>query len=275
MNHPASLRRRRSRCRVVQRLAFAGHSSPDPGTNVDLMADYLSLFPGRNAAARFHERAARGVRQRMRQDGTADYYTFSLNSTVPGLNQFVRGFRQACERATVRLFPNFSKSHPERHDPQSSIAVIVLPAVSASGRLHFHGWVRIPRTAPQTPGRLWIHEQGHLRVVDAPEAIVTFVDALVAAPDAPFCPGQRYYTSLWVANRDGRAASTGTEGFGLKYLMKTGDYEVRQWADVEFVPTHVLGPVVEEGQARRHERARELRERRRAGHRLLDSGKAA
>ena len=93
-------------------------------------------------------------------------------------------------------------------------------------------------------------------------------------PRRPVLSRQWYSTSLWIANRDDRAASTRTEGFGLKYLLKTADYELRQWADIEFVPTRVLGPVMETGQARRHERATELREQRRA-RQHLDVGEAA
>lgn len=274
MSYPASFRRRRGRCRLIQRSDFAGHASPDLGTNVEHLAHYLSQFAGPNTAARFNRAAAQAVRQCMRQDDTADYYTFSLNTTVPGTNQLVRAFRQACERATVRLFPTFSKSHPERHHPQSSIAVIVLPAVSASGRVHYHGWIRIPRNAPQALQRLWIQERGRSLAIESPEALAAFARALTADVHALFHPTRWYSTSLWIANRDGRAASTGTEGFGLNYLLKTADYELRQWADVEFVPTRVLGPVMETGQARRHERATELREQRRA-RQHLDVGEAA
>jgi hypothetical protein len=50
----------------------------------------------------------------------------------------------------------------------------------------------------------------------------------------------------------------------LTYLLKTADSELRQWSDVDFVPTRVLSIVVEEGRAARAERARQLREQRRA-----------
>jgi hypothetical protein len=88
----------------------------------------------------------------------------------------------------------------------------------------------------------------------APEAFAAFARALTADP---------VFVEAAVS-----------EGFGLKYLLKTADYELRQWADVEFVPSRVLGPVMETGQARRHERATDLREQRRA-RQHLDVGEAA
>jgi len=260
-------RRRRGRCHIVQRIKFAGHASPDLGTNVQQIAEYLSNFAGPNSAKRHHWNKAYWVRRYIRRDDTADYYCFDLNTTVglPGTTLIVPGFRQACERATVRLNPSFSKSHPERHDPQSSVGVILLPAVSASGRLHPHGWIRIPRSASQALRPVCIQVKGVDRVIQAPEALATFVHLLVDYIGAPFRP-QRWgqTTSLWIANRDGRAASTRIDGLMLSYLLKTADNELRKWDDLEFIPHKMFVRMEDQIQARRDDRALHVRAQRRA-----------
>jgi hypothetical protein len=70
-------------------------------------------------------------------------------------------------------------------------------------------------------------------------------------------------TSLWIANGDGRASSTRTAGFGLEYLLKTADHELRMWRDTEFIPKLVFVGVESEVRSRRDGRARQLREQRR------------
>lgn len=176
---------------------------------------------------------------------------------------FVPDFRQACERSTVRLFPGFSRRHPKRHDAQSSVGVIVLPAVSASGRLHFHGWIRIPHQASQTPQRLTVSEDGRPLAIVAPEALVVVARALVSDKDAPFGPWWGHSTSLWIANRDGHASSTRISGCGFSYLRKKADHELRMWSKVEYIPELVFTRVEEVSRTRRNDRVHQLREQRR------------
>ncbi len=232
-----------------ERPGFAGQFSPDQGTNVNHVAQYLSNFAGPNAAALNHRAVADWVRESVEHDRAADYYSFALNTTLPGSAKFIPAFRQASQTATVRLFPSFSRSHPERHDAMSSVGVIVIPAVSASGRLHFHGWIRMPCSASQTPKRLGIFENGVRIAIQAPEGLVTLVDTLVYDNDAPFNARSAGFTSLWIAHRDGQAVSTRTNGFGFKYLLKTADGELRMWSEAEFIPKMVFARVAEKTQA--------------------------
>jgi hypothetical protein len=216
----------------------AGFRSPDAGTNVDRIHRTLESFAGPNSLKNYYRSWARWIREFIEQDDNADYFAFSLNSRLLTIATCVRAIRNACEASTIQLFPTLSRRHPERHPASLSVAVILLPAVSASGRQHLHGWIRIPKAAPHTPTPVPIRVKGVLTHVVAPEALATFVKTLVYDVNAPFRTTPWCSTSFWLDHIDGQVRST-TEG-AFRYLLRTADRELRQWNEIEFVPTLVF-----------------------------------
>jgi hypothetical protein len=225
----------------------SGQSSPSSGTHVREIAEYLTQFDSRHAAAEYSRGYADWLQKLMVTDTVADYYPFALNSTLPiatnrNERQFLAALCKACERATVTLFPTFSRSHPERHDPSSSVLIIVIPAISASGAVHYHGWIRIPNAASQVLQPVAIHTNGRRHHIDAPEALGVVVRALMDDTDAPFRPHQKYVTSLWVQHLEGLAVPSGRwfPAYELAYLRNTADGELRLWTECSWVPDLVF-----------------------------------
>lgn len=249
----------------------AGGLSPNDGCNGFKIAEYVRLLGGVNNAAEYGRNFASFVRRLIRLDTTADYYAFVLNTTLPiaknrekNPHAFIAALRRACERTTVHLFPIFSKSHPERHDPNCSVGVIFVPSISASGAVHYHGWIRVPHAASQVLQAVAIHTDGVRHHIDAPEALAAFVKRLVEDTGAPFAPDGKCSTSLWLSHRDGLAVPTGRgfRPFDFKYLQKTADGELRQWAESDFVPALVFKSRTKSIAADRARRANRLRQER-------------
>lgn len=190
------------------------------------------------------------IREVQDRDRHARYFPFSLSSSVPMAafdtpscqRQRRTVFRNACQRATVSTFPTFSKSHPERNDPRQSVAVIVLPAISATGTLHYHGWFRIPVDAPGSYEPIQIEQNNRPIIITAPVALAAVSRHLVTGTDAPFRNG-KYHTSFWLAN-DGTTARD--DSFYPKtdkpfaYLVQRKDGERRLWDQIEFLPPLVF-----------------------------------
>lgn len=244
--------------------APAGQYAADAGTNVEQFKNYIELFSGPNAAKIYGRHFARWIRRLCQCDEHADYFPFALNTTLPIAKSpespvFIRAIRQVCEQTTLKLFPTLSRKHPERHPARLSIAVVVLPSVSASGRLHYHGWIRIPRAASQEPASILIRQDGNLTSINCSEALAAFVNALVYDVDAPFRTSGRHFTSFWVQHKNGDAQPAGpNSNEAFRYLRKSADKEIREWTRTEFIPTLVLRKVLNSIQQDRMIRAREI-----------------
>lgn len=247
----------------------AGRYAADAGTNVDHFKRHVELFAGRNAAKIYDKHFARWIRRLCQHDQNADYFPFALNTTLPIAKSpespmFIRAIRQVCEQTTLKLFPTLSRNHPERHPTCQSIAVVVLPAVSASGRLHYHGWIRVPKAASQKRASILIRQDGNPSSIIGSEGLAEFVKALVYDADAPFRTSGRHFTSFWIQHKDGHAQPTSAnDSTGeFPYLRKTADGEMRQWTWTEFIPTLVLARVLKSIRQQRQMRAQQIKQTR-------------
>lgn len=221
----------------------AGSQTSDPGTNEKDFIKYGSFFAGRNMKAGYDQTFAAWTHELRINDLGGLYYNFVLRTTAATAawthKAIYKHFRRICEKSTVRAFPHFSKSHPQRHPADQSFGVIVVPANSASGVLHDHGWIRIPRAADLSPRNVWIHDHNQRKQISAPKALADFVNEVLYGDRSPF---SGFGTSLWIHHVNGRAQCD-TEhdpGPGFSYLLKTADGEIRQWANAEHVPNLVF-----------------------------------
>ena len=156
----------------------------------------------------------------MIRDATGTYIPFVLNGMVEAETatasdaaaQRRRRLTDVCESATLALNPTFSKSHPRRHVSADSVGVIVLPATTAAGTQHLHGFLRLPRSHP------------HARSVVAAALMSTFQTR-----------------NLWMND----VSELEQDGASLDYLAKTWKTETRHWEDLEFVPAHVFARLTE------------------------------
>ena len=161
------------------------------------------------------------IEARMFKDTTGIYIPFVLNGLVEArsvtdsdaIAQRRRMITNVCESATLALNPLFSKAHPTRHKAADSVGMIVLPATTASGSQHLHGFLRLPRAHP------------HARQVVAACLMSTFQTR-----------------NLWMSD----LTELQQDGASLEYLAKTWKQEHRDWDSLEFVPSHVFVRLSEE-----------------------------
>ena len=161
------------------------------------------------------------IESRMFKDTTGTYTPFVLNGLVENRAvtaddasaQRRRMITNVCESATLALNPKFSKSHPTRHRAANSVGMIVLPATTAAGTQHLHGFLRLPRAHP------------HARQI-------------VAA-----CLMSNFQTrNLWMSD----LTELQQDGASLDYLAKTWKQEHRDWDSLEFVPSYLFVRLSEE-----------------------------
>ena len=161
----------------------------------------------------------RFLEARMFKDMSGTYVPFALNGMVEEraatdtAAERRRRLTDVCESATLALNPSFSKSHPTRHRAADSVGIIVLPATTAAGTQHLHGFLRLPRSHP------------HARQVVAAALMSTFQTR-----------------NLWMND----VSELEQDGASLDYLAKTWKTETRHWEDLEFVPAHVFARLTEE-----------------------------
>lgn len=163
----------------------------------------------------------RFLEARMIRDATGIYIPFVLNGLVEAAAatasdtaaQRRRRLTDVCESATLAMNPSFSKSHPTRHRAADSVGIIVLPATTAAGTQHLHGFLRLPRSHP------------HARQVVAAALMTAFQTR-----------------NLWMND----VSELQQDCASLDYLAKTWKTETRHWEDLEFVPAHVFARLTEE-----------------------------
>ena len=161
----------------------------------------------------------RFLEARMFKDLSGTYVPFALNGMVEEraatdtAAERRRMLTNVCESATLAMNPSFSKSHPTRHRAADSVGIIVLPATTAAGTQHLHGFLRLPRSHP------------HARSVVAACLMSTFQTR-----------------NLWMSD----LTELQQDGASLDYLAKTWKTETRHWEDLEFVPAHVFARLTEE-----------------------------
>ena len=157
----------------------------------------------------------RFLESKMLMDITGTYIPFVLNGMVEAETATAsdtaaerrRRLTDVCESATLAMNPSFSKSHPRRHVSADSVGIIVLPATTAAGTQHLHGFLRLPRSHP------------HARSVVAACLMSTFQTR-----------------NLWMSD----LTELQQDGASLDYLAKTWKTETRHWEDLNFVPSHVF-----------------------------------
>ena len=161
----------------------------------------------------------RFLEARMFKDLSGTYVPFALNGMVEEraatdtAAERRRMLTNVCEIATLALNPTFSKSHPTRHRASSSCGVIVLPATTAAGSPHLHGFLRLPKSHP------------HARQVVAAALMSTFQTR-----------------NLWMND----VSELQQDGSSLDYLAKTWKQEHRDWDSLEFVPAYLFVRLSEE-----------------------------
>ena len=157
----------------------------------------------------------RFLETKMLMDVTGTFIPFVLNGMVEAdtatasdtAAQRRRMLTNVCESATLALNPTFSKSHPTRHRTADSVGMIVLPATTAAGTQHLHGFLRLPRSHP------------HARSVVAACLMSTLQTR-----------------NLWMND----VSELAQDGASLDYLSTTWKQEHRDWDSLEFVPAHVF-----------------------------------
>ena len=162
------------------------------------------------------------IEARMFKDTTTGIYIpFVLNGLVEeravtaddAAAQRRRMITNVCESSTLALNPTFSKSHPTRHRAANSVGMIVLPATTAAGTQHLHGFLRLPKAHP------------HARQVVAACLMSTFQTR-----------------NLWMND----VSELAQDSASLKYLSKTWKAETRHWDALEFVPSYLFVRLSEE-----------------------------
>jgi hypothetical protein len=226
---------------VPSNMTPAGTQTPEPGTNFQAVREYQSLFTGPNGLTQYHDAYSAWTRRLRINDRGGLYFHFALRTSAGfaawthNSATLFRAFRQACEQVTLQAFPHFSKSHPQRHPADQSFGMIVVPAISASGMIHDHGWIRVPVTADVRPCDFDIDENNRPLTISGPTALGQFVSEILFSPHSPY---RGRGTSLWIHHVD-RQAQCDTQSDpdpGLTYLRKVADGELRQWANAEHVP---------------------------------------
>ena len=161
------------------------------------------------------------IEARMFKDATGTYTPFVLNDLVEeraatdsdAAARRRRMITNVCESSTLAMNPLFSKAHPTRHKAADSVGMIVLPATTAAGTQHLHGFLRLPRAHP------------HARQVVAACLMSTFQTR-----------------NLWMND----VSELKQDGASLDYLAKTWKQEHRDWDSLEFVPSYLFVRLSEE-----------------------------
>ncbi len=220
----------------------------DPGNSTSRAQPYLHLFTTSADRHQQHHHISRWFRDIRLQDTQAHYFRFALNTSLPRARQLVQShalyqpFRAACEQATCDLASGRHRRHPDRHPPERTVGAIVVPAYNASGRVHFHGWIRIPTIAIADTCEIPIDEHGQGLPIVGPVALSHWVHHLIGHQDAPFHASWPYLTSLWIHHEHQHAVpdDAHTPDAAETYLEQSRDGELRMLADAELVPTRLF-----------------------------------
>ena len=217
---PLTARARTSRLRALASLSATQSEQRTAAANARHRDDITT------AATRQNQRDVvagwkRFLEARMIRDATGIYIPFVLNGLVEAAAatasdtaaQRRRRLTDVCESATLAMNPSFSKSHPTRHRAADSVGIIVLPATTAAGTQHLHGFLRLPRSHP------------HARQVVAAALMTAFQTR-----------------NLWMND----VSELQQDCASLDYLGKTWKQEHRDWDSLEFVPAHVFARLTEE-----------------------------
>ena len=203
------LRATASRSQSVKRTAEANARYRDDIASATTRQDQRDVVAGWK----------RFLETKMLMDATGTYIPFVLNGMVEEraatdtAAERRRRLTDVCESATLAMNPSFSKSHPTRHRAADSVGIIVLPATTAAGTQHLHGFLRLPRSHP------------HARQVVAAALMTAFQTR-----------------NLWMND----VSELQQDCASLDYLAKTWKTETRHWEDLEFVPAHVFARLTEE-----------------------------
>jgi hypothetical protein len=224
------------------------------GTNAGAFQRYAEGFLGPNSRRRYASLMAGWVATIIRSDHAGVYFPFAL--TYTGLlspSGGITRFFHACVDASRNIFPELSRSNSRRHHSDKSVGVIVIPCVSASGLIHWHGFIRIPALAMKgTPDAVSfvIQDDTVHTLISGPHALRTFAATL----RDQFHPHPGVSTSLWIENQtpsDGRRQEAADHiryphvcHRSLAYLQNTADGEVRDWTGTAFLPHAVFRRVV-------------------------------
>jgi hypothetical protein len=130
-----------------------------------------------------------------------------------------------CEDATRHLNPTFSKSHPERHDPNRSFGMVVVPANSTHA--HLHGFIRVPHADRPFVSETIIQDQQPL-TVRMPDHLQWFVRHLRS---------QMASTNLWLAHDDHVVLPDAHQHFAHLRYLTSPTFEQRHWDQLEWLPS--------------------------------------
>ena len=221
-----------------------------PGSNRQFRRQYNQQFRNFTARDQIAAEMAKWLDDIIAADTAGVYVPIVLTFSTPlSLVEVRRRFFHAAVDTSRTVFPELSRSNSDRHPVEKSVGVILLPAMSADGLMHYHGFVRLPvlalpPDAPPVP--ITIHESSALKIIEGPRALLVFVKRLRHY----FHPHRGRSTSIWLGNhapRDGARAeaadhrrypqiATGQ----LSYLQNAPDGEVRQWTDADCTPKAVF-----------------------------------
>ena len=243
-----------SRQKASVRMRDLNLDSPNdkilPGTNRQFRRQYNQQFRSFTERDQTAAGMAKGLELVITADTAGAYISFVLTFSTPlSLVEVRRRFTHACWDTSRKLFPELSHSNSDRHPAEKSVGVILLPAMSADGLWHYHGFVRLPLLAlpPDAPPvAITIHESSALKIIEGPTALLAFVKRLRRY----FHPHRGRSTSLWVGNhapRDGARAEAADHrrypqivAGALTYLQNFADGEVRALIDTDFLPKAVF-----------------------------------
>jgi hypothetical protein len=224
------------------------------GTNFDSFWQYAEMFPGPNARRIDAALRAAWIGSVIEKDHAGLYYPFSLSYTgliapAEGMKRFFR----ASVNASMETFGDLSRSDSKRHHSDKSFGVIVLRCISASGLVHWHGFIRMPLLAINgvlDDAVIAIEDHNERLTITGPSALRTMNLTL----RDQFHPRPGVSMSLGIGNQahdgerhpraaDHRRYPHVTSGW-LTYLQGTADGEVRDWRDLEFLPHAVFKRVL-------------------------------
>lgn len=154
-----------------------------------------------------------------------------INHTLNSMRVVHRGFTRACEAVTRLLNPSFSRSNPQRHDPERSMRSMILPA-KKNGQHHAHAFVGVPEIGLRDTVEARIQQHTVERRIQVPIGLSHFADALKA---------EMHTDNLWIANDRQKAVDEIEQSFGgVDYIAQPTWKEERLWSEVMYLPNHVF-----------------------------------
>lgn len=184
----------------------------------------------------------RYLAQLIHDDALGAYCAFSLTTTA-SLDALTRIVSIRCLRATHlhnpeprrRLTRDDLRSWSRSQLQHRGTLVFLLPATSASGHQHFHGFIRTPREYAQHLLPLTIYEHSERREVLIPQEVAVVFGA---AKNDRF--NNNALRNIHITNDGTRAVllheNADAREHALNYWMKTSDGEVRDFDNAHAIP---------------------------------------